>query len=157
MKKINILLTTTILSFVCSSASAIGMQSTSDVKKSLDHTIALLEKAVTAYDKGEDQNVVTEMLMEAKQVQKTFSSANSKLSMIKSRATQKLGQARSNFNDGDKASGGAAMKEALAGFKEFKEKYNAMYWFYWISIIGFRYLPKSIGSIKCPERSEAHL
>jgi hypothetical protein len=124
---LKILLTTTILSFVCANAAAIGMQSTSDVKKSLDQTIALLETAVVAFDKGEDQNVVIEKLMEAKQVQKMFSSANSKLSMIKSRATQKLGQARSSFNDGDKTSGGAAMKEALAGFKEFKEKYNAMY------------------------------
>ncbi len=65
--------------------------------------------------------------MEAKQVQKSFSTANGKLSMIKSKATQKLGQARSSFNDGDSISGGAAMKEALSGFKEFKEKYDELH------------------------------
>jgi uncharacterized FlgJ-related protein len=47
--------------------------------------------------------------------------------MIKSKATQKLGQARNSFKDGDNSSGATAMKEALAGFKEFKEQYNAMY------------------------------
>lgn len=127
MKAIKILLMTAALSFICSNAVAIGMQGTSDVKKSLDLTIEKLEKAVAAFDKGGDQNAIVELLMEAKQVQKTFSTANGKLSMIKSKATQKLGQARSSFNEGDLTSGGAAMKEALAGFKEFKEKYEAMH------------------------------
>jgi hypothetical protein len=127
MKIIKILLTTAILSFICSNAFAIRMQGTSDVKKSIDKTVELLEKAVADFDKGEDQKVIVEMLMEAKQVQKSFSTANGKLSMIKSKATQKLGQARSSFNDGDPISGGAAMKEALAGFKEFKEKYDELH------------------------------
>ena len=127
MKTIKTLLTTAALSLIFSNAAAIGMQGTSDVKKSLDLTIEYLEKAVTAFEKGEDQKVIVEMLMEAKQVQKSFSTANGKLSMIKSRATQKLGQARSSFNAGDSTGGGAAMKEALAGFKEFKEKYDALH------------------------------
>jgi hypothetical protein len=127
MKAIKFLLTLTLFSFICSNVSAIGMQGTSDVKKSLDKTVDLLEKAVAAFDKGEDQKVIVEMLMEAKQVQKSFSTANGKLSMIKSKATQKLGQARTSFNDGDAISGGAAMKEALAGFKEFKEKYDELH------------------------------
>jgi hypothetical protein len=127
MKAIKILVTTAVLSFMSTNAAAIGMQGTSDVKKSLDLTIEYLEKAVAAFEKGEDQKVIVEKLMEAKQVQKSFSTANGQLSMIKSRATHKLGQARSSFNDGDSAGGGAAMKEALAGFKEFKEKYNALH------------------------------
>ena len=127
MKAIKILLMTAALSFICSNALAIGMQGTSDVKKSLDLTIEKLEKAVAAFDKGGDQNAIVELLMEAKQVQKTFSTANGKLSMIKSKATQKLGQARSSFNEGDLSSGGTAMKEALAGFKDFKEKYEAIH------------------------------
>ena len=127
MKKIKILFTTAVLSFICSNAFAIGGQGTSDVKKSIDQTIEYLEMAVAAYDKGEDQKVVVERLMEAKQVQKSISSANGNLSSIKSKATQKLGQARSSFNDGDLIGGGAALKEALAGFKELKEKYSGMH------------------------------
>lgn len=114
-----------ILSLFCTMADAIGMQSTADVKTSIEKTIAHLEKAVAAFDKGRDKKEVIEQLMEAKQVQKTFSSANGQLSMIKSRATQKLVQSRNHFNDGNTKSGGEAMKEALAGFKELKEKYNA--------------------------------
>lgn len=127
MKVIKILLITAGFGLIFSNAMAIGMQGTSDVKKSLDLTIEKLEKAVDAFDKGKDQNTVVELLMEAKQVQKSFSTANGNLSMIKSKATHKLGQARSSFNDGDLSGGGAALKEALAGFKEFKEKYNALH------------------------------
>lgn len=127
MKAIKILLTTVVLSFSCSNVIAIGMRSTSDVKEAINQTIVQLEKAVAAYDKGENQTVVIEMLMEAKQTQKSISSANGKLSMIKSKATQQLGQARSHFNDGDLAGGGVAMKEALAGFKELKQQYDALH------------------------------
>ena len=127
MKTIKILFTTAVLSFIYSNAVAIGGQGTSDVKKSIDQTIEYLEKAVAAYDKGEDQKVVVEKLMEAKQVQKSISSSNGNLSSIKSKATQKLVQARSSFNDGDLIGGSAAMKEALAGFKELKEKYSGIH------------------------------
>jgi len=126
-KAIKILLATAVFSFICSNAGAIGMQGTSDVKEALDQTIAKLEQAVATFDKGTDQNAVIDLLMEAKQVQKSFSTANGKLSIIKSKATQKLGQARNSFNEGDLTGGGAAMKEALTGFKEFKEKYNAVH------------------------------
>lgn len=127
MKIIKIFLAAAILSCVYSSAVAIGMKGTSDIKEAIEQTIAHLETAVAAFDKGESQSVVIEKLMEAKQVQKSISSANGQLSMIKSRATHKLGESRSRFNDGDSAGGGAALKEALAGFKELKEKYNAMH------------------------------
>lgn len=125
MKIIKFLLTTAVLGFVCSNVSAIGMRSTSDVKDAINQTIGHLEKAVAAFDHDNHDKAVIDLLMEAKQVQKSISSANGQLSMIKSKATQKLGQARSSFNDGDVKAGGEAMKEALAGFKELKEKYNA--------------------------------
>jgi hypothetical protein len=57
---------------------------------------------------------------------KVDSSSNGNLSSIKSKATQKLGQARNSFNDGDLIGDSAAMKEALAGFKELKEKYSGI-------------------------------
>jgi hypothetical protein len=127
IKTIKILLTTAILSLVCSNAAAIGMRSTSDVKEAINQTIAQLEKAVAAFDKNNDDKAVIDLLMEAKQTQKSISSANGQLSMIKSKATQKLGQARSSFNNGDIKAGGVAMKEALVGFKDLKEKYNAVH------------------------------
>ena len=127
MKIIKILASIAIFGFMCSNAGAIGMRSTSDEKEAIDQTIAHLEKAVAVINKNNDDKAVIEQLMEAKQIQKLISSANGQLSMIKSRATQKLGQARSSFNSGDAKAGGEAMKEALAGFKELKEKYNAVH------------------------------
>lgn len=126
MKINNYLLKITLLSLVFTNAFAIGMKGTSDMKEALEQTIIQLEQAVSAYEKG-DNNRAVEYLMEAKQIQKSFSTANGKLSMIKSRATQKLGEARSHFNNGDTTGGSAAMKDALAGFKELREKYNAMH------------------------------
>lgn len=125
MNAIKILLTAGILSLIYSNANAIGMKGTSDIKEAINQTIELLQKAVDAYDNGGDIKAVNDNLMEAKQVQKSISSSNGTLSMIKSKATHQLGQARSHFNDGDLKGGGEAMKEALAGFKELKEKYNA--------------------------------
>lgn len=126
IKTFKVLLTGVILSVVCSTAFAIGMRDTSDVKKAIDQTILHLEKAVAAFDKNNDDKTVIELLMEAKQVQKSISSSNGQLSMIKSRATHKLGQARSRFNDGHLIEGGIALKEALTDFKELKEQYNAV-------------------------------
>lgn len=126
IKKFIVLLAGMILSVVCSNAFSIGMRDTSDVKKAIDQTILHLEKAVAAFDKNNDDKAVIELLMEAKQVQKLISSSNGQLSMIKSRATHKLGQARSRFNDGDLIEGGAALKEALTDFKELKEQYNSV-------------------------------
>lgn len=126
IKTFKFLLTAILLSCVFSNAGAIGMKSTSDIKEAIDQTIALLEQADAAFSKGDNPKVV-ELLMEAKQVQKSISSTNGQLSMMKSRATQKLVQARSHFNEGDSTGGDTAIKEALAEFKELKEKYNAMY------------------------------
>jgi predicted metallo-beta-lactamase superfamily hydrolase len=126
MKAVNYLLAVIFLNLVFTNAIAIGMKGTSDIKEAIDQTIAVLEQASTAIDKGQNQRVI-ELLMEAKQLQKSISSANGQLSRIKSHATQKLVQARSHFNDGDTHGGGIAIKEALDGFKELKEKYHAMH------------------------------
>ena len=126
IKTFKFLFAATLLSFIFSNAGAIGMQGTSDIKEAIDQTIVLLEQADAAFNKGDNPKVV-ELLMEAKQVQKSISSTNGQLSMMKSRATQKLVQARSHFNEGDSAGGNAAIKDALAAFKDLKEKYNAMH------------------------------
>ena len=122
MKTLKILANTVILSLIFST-SVVFAESTADVKNAIDQTIEQLEKAVAAFDKGEDNKAIVDMLVEAKQIQKSISTSDGKLSMIKSRAVQKLGQARTSLNDGDLKGGGESMKEALASYKELKEKY----------------------------------
>lgn len=114
---------TALLSFIFASTAAFA-ESTADVKNAMDQTIEQLEKAAAAFDKGEDTKGIVDLLMEAKQSQKSISTSDSKLSVIKSRAIQRLGQARTSLNDGDLKGGGEAIKEALASYKELKEKYN---------------------------------
>jgi len=126
IKIIKILLVATAISLSCTNAFAIGMPGTSDVKEAIDKTIAQLNQAVAVFNKGDNQKAI-ELLMEAKQTQKAISSANGKLSMIKAKATHKLGQARSSFNSGDSVGGGSAMKEALAEFEELKKQYHALH------------------------------
>lgn len=113
-----------VLVFMALSTAAYA-ENNAEVKAALDQTVAKLEQAVAAFDKGEDVKVVVDMVLEAKQLQKPIATSDAKLSVIKSKSTNKLGQARSSFNDGDLKSGGEFLKDALAGYKEVKDKYNA--------------------------------
>lgn len=100
-------------------------ESGAEVKAAIDQTIAKLEEAAAAFDKGAEPKVLVDLVMEAKQLQKTISTSDAKISIVKARGTQKLGQARTSLNDGDLKSGGELIKGALADYKEVKEKYNA--------------------------------
>jgi siroheme synthase (precorrin-2 oxidase/ferrochelatase) len=115
-----------LVAFSFTSASTVAYaENNAQVKEAIDKTVAKLEQAVAAFDKGEDTNAIVDMVLEAKQLQKSIATSDGKVSIIKSKSNQKLGQARTSFNDGDLKTGGELIKEALAGYKEVKEKYNA--------------------------------
>jgi 2,3-bisphosphoglycerate-independent phosphoglycerate mutase len=95
------------------------------VKAAIEQTVAKLEQAVAAVDKGEDAKVLADLVMEAKQLQKSIATSDPKVSIKKTQGSNKLGKARTSFNDGDMKQGGELVKEALADYKEVKEKYNA--------------------------------
>jgi 2,3-bisphosphoglycerate-independent phosphoglycerate mutase len=95
------------------------------VKAAIEQTVAKLEQAVAALDKGADTKAIVDMVIEAKQAQKSISTSDPKVSIKKSQGSNKLGQARTSLNDGDLKKGGELVKEALADYKEVKEKYNA--------------------------------
>ncbi len=100
-------------------------ENNAEVKAAIDQTVAKLEEAAAAFDKGADPKALADLVMEAKQLQKSISTSDGKVAIIKSRGTQKLGQARTSLNDGDLKTGGELIKEALANYQEVKEKYNA--------------------------------
>jgi 2,3-bisphosphoglycerate-independent phosphoglycerate mutase len=95
------------------------------VKAAIEQTVAKLEQAAAAVDKGEDAKAIVEMVLEAKQFQKPISTSDPKVAIKKAQGSNKLGQARTSLNDGDLKKGGELVKEALADYKEVKEKYNA--------------------------------
>jgi hypothetical protein len=124
MNALKILVYLAVFSFASASPMAYA-ENNAEVKDAIDKTVAKLEQAVAGFEKGEDTKAVVDMVLEAKQLQKSISTSDGKVSIIKSRSNQKLGQARTSLNDGDLKTGGELIKEALAGYKEVKEKYNA--------------------------------
>ena len=95
------------------------------VKAAIEQTVTKLEEAVAALDKGADPKAIVDMVIEAKQAQKSISTSDPKVSIKKSQGSNKLGKARTSLNDGDLKAGGDLVREALADYKEVKEKYNA--------------------------------
>jgi hypothetical protein len=124
MKAIKILVYLTVFCFA-SASSFVHAENNAEVKSAIDQTVAKLEQAVVALDKGEDSKAIVDMVIEAKQIQKSISTSDGKVSIKKSQGSNKLGQARTSLNEGDLKKGGELVKEALADYKEVKEKYNA--------------------------------
>lgn len=105
--------------------SMVHAENNAEVKAAIEQTVTKLEQAVAALDKGEDAKAIAEMVIEAKQAQKSIATSDPKVSIKKSQGSNKLGQARTSLNDGDVKKGGDLVREALADYKEVKEKYNA--------------------------------
>jgi 2,3-bisphosphoglycerate-independent phosphoglycerate mutase len=124
MNTIKILVYLVLISFASVSTLTYA-ENNAQVKAAIDQTVAKLEQAVAALDKGEDTKAIVDMVIEAKQSQKSISTSDPKVSIKKSQGSNKLGQARTSLNDGDLKKGGELIKEALADYKEVKEKYNA--------------------------------
>ena len=118
--------TTYVLAMIFLSLSQIAhAENNEQVKAAIDQTVAKLEEAAAAVDKGADANVLADLVMEAKQLQKSIATSDAKVSIKKTQGSNKLGKARTSFNEGDMKQGGELVKEALADYKEVKEKYNA--------------------------------
>jgi 2,3-bisphosphoglycerate-independent phosphoglycerate mutase len=124
MNVIKILFQLVIISFASVSTLAYA-ENNEQVKAAIEQTVAKLEQAAAAVDKGEDAKAIVEMVLEAKQLQKPISTSDPKVSIKKAQGSNKLGQARTALNDGDLKNGGELVKDALADYKEVKEKYNA--------------------------------
>lgn len=110
---------------LATTTSVVNAENNAEVKAAIEQTVTKLEQAVAALDKGEGAKVVAEMVIEAKQAQKSIATSDPKVSIKKSQGSNKLGQARISLNDGDIKKGGDLVREALADYKEVKEKYNA--------------------------------
>ncbi|ESS71730.1 hypothetical protein MGMO_92c00320 [Methyloglobulus morosus KoM1] len=100
-------------------------ENNAEVKAAIEQTVTKLEEAVAALDKGADPKAIADIVIAAKQAQKSIATSDPKVSIKKSQGSNKLGQARTALNDGDVKKGGDLVKEALADYKEVKEKYNA--------------------------------
>lgn len=125
MKTVKMLVKMTVLGIILLFLSSAYAENNAEVKAAIDQTVAKLEEAVAAIAKGADNKAIVDLVIEAKQAQKSIASSDPKISIKKSQGSNKLGQARTAYNDGDAAKGAELVKEALAGYKEVKDAYNA--------------------------------
>ena len=124
MNIIKILVYSTVICLASANSIAFA-ENNAQVKAAIEQTVTKLEEAVAAINKGADANAIVDLVLEAKQAQKSIATSDPKVSIKKSQGSNKLGQARTALNDGDVKKGGDLVREALADYKEVEEKFNA--------------------------------
>ncbi len=125
MKTMKVLIYTVVIAFLTANSGVYAADNVANIKVAIDQTIAKIEETVVALDKGEDSKKLGEMIVEARQLQKPISTSDSKVSMKRSQSNHKLVEARNKIIDGDVKAGAELLREALAGYKEVKEKFDA--------------------------------
>ncbi|ASF47124.1 hypothetical protein [Methylovulum psychrotolerans] len=93
------------------------------VKAAAEGTIAKIEEAVGLAEKGADKKDIVKAINDARQLQKEFRYELTERQRQKS--NDKLRIARDTFEEGDKTAAEAKLREALTGYKEMKETYDA--------------------------------
>jgi hypothetical protein len=125
MKALKKILSALALSLLAFAPMADAADDVVTVKKAINETIAKVEESIAALDKGEDKAKVSDLIVEARQLQKSISTSDAKVSMKRSKSNHQLVEARNSIISGDNKAGGELLKEALAGYKEVKEKFDA--------------------------------
>jgi hypothetical protein len=95
----------------------------SKVREAGEGAIAKIEEAVSLVEKGADKKEIVKAINDARQLQKEFRYEITERQRQKS--NDKLRIARDAFENGETQPGEAKLREALAGYKEMKETYDA--------------------------------
>ncbi|MDD5271580.1 MAG: hypothetical protein PHU14_02560 [Methylovulum sp.] len=93
------------------------------VKAAAEGSIAKIEEAVSLAQKGADKKEIVKAINDARQLQKEFRYELTERQRQKS--NDKLRIARDAFEEGNKAVAEAKLQEALTGYKEMKDLYDA--------------------------------
>jgi type II secretory pathway component PulJ len=92
------------------------------VTEAAENTIAKVEEAISLVEKGADKEAVAKAINEARQIQKLWRFEVTERQ--RERENNKLKIARDAFLKGEAQPAEATLREALAGFKEMKAKYD---------------------------------
>lgn len=93
------------------------------VTAAAENTISKIEEAVSLAEKGADKKEIIKTINDARQIQKEFRYEITERQRQKS--NDKLRIARDSFENGEIQPAEAKLREALAGYKEMKEIYDA--------------------------------
>ena len=102
-------------------ASAIVNPSYEDVKTAIENTMAKVDETIAAANNGTDNEVLAEMVSDARQLQKDI--ANNVLDVKRNQASNVLKQARTAFKNNDTELAKAALAEAASRYKEIQQIY----------------------------------
>jgi large subunit ribosomal protein L7/L12 len=92
------------------------------VTSAAENTIAKVEEAVSLVEKGAEKEAVIKAINDARQIQKEWRFEVTERQ--RERENNKLRIARDAFQKGETQPAEATLREALAGFKEMKSKYD---------------------------------
>jgi len=104
-------------------ASAVVNPSYEDVKAAIVNTKAKVDETITALDNGADNEVVAEMISDARQLQKDI--ANNVLDLKRNQASNVLKQARTAIKNNERESAKESLTDAANRYKEIQELYAA--------------------------------
>ncbi len=106
-----------------STASAVVNPSYEDVKAAIVNTKAKVEETITALDNGADNEVVADMISDARQLQKDI--ANNVLDLKRNQASNVLKQARTAVKNNERESAKESLTDAANRYKEIEQLYAA--------------------------------
>jgi hypothetical protein len=123
MNTVKKILATLVMAAMTSSAFAVANPSYEDVRDAIDNTLAKVEEAKAALDNGANNEVVIDMVSDARQLQKDI--ANNVLDVKRNQASNVLKQARTALSNNEQEPAKESLADALNRYKEIKQLYAA--------------------------------
>jgi Skp family chaperone for outer membrane proteins len=102
-------------------ASAVANPSYEDVKAAIENTLAKVEETIAALDNGTDNEVLIDMVSDARQLQKDI--ANNRLDLKRNQASGVLKKARNELKNNELATAKETLTDAANRYKEIQQLY----------------------------------
>lgn len=110
-----------VMAAMSSAAFAVANPSYEDVRSAIDNTLAKVEEARTALENGANNEVLIDMVTDARQLQKDI--ANNVLDVKRNQASGVLKQVRTAIQNNELQSAKESLDDALNRYKEIKQLY----------------------------------
>ncbi len=124
MSSLKKVLLSALFSAVAGSASFSASAATfshAEVKAALENTISKVKASISALEKGADNDELTNLVSDARQMQKDIE--NNDLEVKRQHASKRLKTAWGALRDGDRQLAGESLKDALARYEEMQKIY----------------------------------
>ncbi|WP_340124223.1 hypothetical protein [Methylobacter svalbardensis] len=108
---------------ISSTASAVANPSYENVKAAIENTMAKVDETIAALNNGADNEVVAEMISDARQLQKDI--ANNVLDLKRNQASNVLKQARTAVKNNELEAAKESLTDAANRYKEIQQLYAA--------------------------------